>query len=250
MSSEANPPAAPSTASLQLHPAEFDQSSELRCSFCKTRTAAQYFQVKGETACLSCSQDIDSVIFGDSKLGRTLLAFVAGLGGAVAGFLFSWLIRILIGFELALAAIVIGFMVGAAVRWGAKGRGGLFYQLMAVVLTYISIASHNTPDIMQGMRQAREERTAAEAARRVKDTTAAPAAKRHPAAHWFELFIRVIFAFGYSLTIPFIGGFSKIIGWLIIGFALWQAWRMNKHVPIQISGPFNAVTPRPPVLRA
>jgi hypothetical protein len=37
---------------------------------------------------------------------------------------------------------------------------------------------------------------------------------------------------------PFLAGFENIIGILIIGFALWQAFRMNARVKIELQGPF------------
>jgi len=37
---------------------------------------------------------------------------------------------------------------------------------------------------------------------------------------------------------PFLGGFENAIGILIIGFALWEAWRINKRPEIEITGPF------------
>jgi hypothetical protein len=31
---------------------------------------------------------------------------------------------------------------------------------------------------------------------------------------------------------------SNVIGLLIIGFALWEAWKLNAHRPLPISGPY------------
>ena len=52
-----------------------------------------------------------------------------------------------------------------------------------------------------------------------------------------------------AIAAPFLAGFDNIIGLLIIAFALWQAWSMNRPVPIVVSGPFEAVgspNPNPP----
>lgn len=273
MSAEANPteqsPA--STESLQFDRAEFSPGgAALPCSFCKAPIAGQYFQVNGQTACPSCREQIDSAISGGSKFGRALRALAGGFAAAVAGFLIYWAVRAATGYEFALIAILIGFMVGGAVRWGAQRRGGLFYQLMAVALTYLSIASNYTPDVLKGMRQAQSEGTtaeatadpavgtgeanaapaaAAEAAAPAAAEPAAPAAAALPAAEeeqeqiplWFALPV----AFILSLAVPFMGGLN-LIGWLIIGFGLWQAWGMNKRVPIEVSGPFDSGSAPPP----
>ena len=40
------------------------------------------------------------------------------------------------------------------------------------------------------------------------------------------------------LASPFLAGFQNVIGLLIIGFALWEAWKANRRVPLAIAGPF------------
>ena len=50
------------------------------------------------------------------------------------------------------------------------------------------------------------------------------------------LIVVVVAVIGLSYTAPFLGGFENIIGILIIGFALFEAWRINRRVPIE--GPF------------
>ena len=44
--------------------------------------------------------------------------------------------------------------------------------------------------------------------------------------------------FAFSLAAPFLVGAQNIIGLLIIGFALFEAWKINKRVPVRIAGPF------------
>jgi hypothetical protein len=254
MSAEATPPnqstAAPEP--LQFERAEFGHGAALSCSFCKTPVppAGEYFQINGQTACPNCRQQLDSAVTGGSKFARTLRAIAAGVAAAVAGFLIYWSVRVFTGYEFGLIAILIGFMVGAAVRWGAQARGGLFYQLMAVVLTYLSIASNYTPDVLKGMRDPAPEEPVTAAANspsttreidvaKNPPTTTANAApsdqdEQRPIPLWFALPV----AFVISLAVPFMDGLN-IIGWVIIGFGLFQAWKINKRIPIEVSGPFN-----------
>ena len=42
--------------------------------------------------------------------------------------------------------------------------------------------------------------------------------------------------FGIAFASPFLSGASNIIGILIIGIALYEAWKLNKRVPV--TGPF------------
>ncbi len=41
-----------------------------------------------------------------------------------------------------------------------------------------------------------------------------------------------------AYMLPFLLGFKNAIGILIIGFALWQAFRMNARSKIELQGPF------------
>ena len=235
-----------SNESLQFERAEFAQGSALSCSFCKAPITGTYFQVNGQTACPNCRQQVETAVLGGSKAARSFRALGAGIAAGVAGFLIYWGIRAATGYEFALVAILVGYMVGVAVRWGAQHRGGVFYQLMAVVLTYFSIASTYTPDVLRGMRQGRSEASVAVAdsasTTAPNETNAAPASaastaeERRPLPFWFEL----IFAFCFSLAVPFLAGPSNILGWIIIAVGLIEAWRLNRRVPIDVAGPFDA----------
>ena len=48
----------------------------------------------------------------------------------------------------------------------------------------------------------------------------------------------VVFAFAISLAAPFLAGIQNVIGLLIIGFALWEAWRINAYRKLPITGPY------------
>ena len=47
-----------------------------------------------------------------------------------------------------------------------------------------------------------------------------------------------ISAIPLAYMLPFLMGFENAIGILIIGFALWQAFRMNTRSKIELQGPF------------
>lgn len=253
MSAEANPPEppAPSNESLQFERAEFAPGAALSCSFCKAPISGSYFQINGQMACPNCREQVEAAVSGGANAGRAFRALGAGIAAAVAGFLIYWGIRAATGYEFALVAILVGYMVGVAVRWGAQNRGGIFYQLMAVALTYFSIASNYTPEVLQGMREARTENNAAAvdpaSTTNGTDTNAPPVmARSAPVERGIPLWFEVIFAFCISLAVPFLGGLN-IIGWVIIGVGLFEAWRLNKRVPIEVSGPFALGGSAPPL---
>lgn len=39
-------------------------------------------------------------------------------------------------------------------------------------------------------------------------------------------------------AIPFLAGVKNLLGLLIIGFGLWEAWKLNRRTDLSISGPF------------
>jgi len=246
--SSGTPPSVPPGDSLQFDRADYAaNAAALSCVLCKTPVTGEYYQANGQTVCPNCRPQLDTALTGGSKIGRAFRALFAGLGAGIVGFLIYWTIRAMTGRELALVAILVGWMVGKVVRWGSQGRGGLFYQLMAVVLTYISIASNYCPDILKGMREAKSKPVAEASASTPTDKTpsdpaATPAKTETDSSHvklpfWFQ----VIIAFFISLAAPFLMGLNPI-GWIIIGVGLWEAWRLNKRIPIEITGPFTAGT--------
>jgi hypothetical protein len=57
--------------------------------------------------------------------------------------------------------------------------------------------------------------------------------------------ILVVLVFAVSLAAPFLAGLQNVIGLLIIGFALWEAWKINKRAKVSFAGPYSlAGTPR------
>jgi hypothetical protein len=39
-------------------------------------------------------------------------------------------------------------------------------------------------------------------------------------------------------ALPFLAGVKNLLGLLIIGFGLWEAWKLNKRTDLSISGPY------------
>jgi hypothetical protein len=133
-------------------------------------------------------------------------AAVFGLGAAIAGAILYYAIIAITNLEIGLVAIVIGYMVGWAVRKGAGERGGRLFQVIALVLTYLSVGMAYLPLAMKGIN---------------------------------EISARALVL---VFTLPFLVVFgslpSGLISALIIGFGMMQAWRMTAAHQISIAGPF------------
>jgi len=48
--------------------------------------------------------------------------------------------------------------------------------------------------------------------------------------------------FAIAAAASFLAGASNIIGLAIIAFGLWEAWKVNRRMDVEITGPFS-VTP-------
>jgi hypothetical protein len=222
MSTETSPPSDEgSPAPLQFDRAEFASGAALNCAVCKVAISGDYFLANNHPVCPACRAKLQS---GSTGSGPSQFARALGAGflAALAGGLVYWLVLKLTGIEFGLLAVAVGWGVGYAVHWGAKGRGGILYQLMAVALTYVAIASMYMPDILNS-----------------------PSFQKGTMA----LIPKLIIAFGISFIVPWMAGVSNILGWIIIAIGLRQAWVMNRSAQIKITGPFRTQTaPTPPPL--
>ena len=52
-----------------------------------------------------------------------------------------------------------------------------------------------------------------------------------------SLFIGVFMLFFIACLAPFLAGIENFMGWIIIGIALYEAWKINRRVPLIVNGP-------------
>lgn len=215
---------------LQFERAEYPEAPSSACAACGQGLWDAYYQVNGRVTCERCKTQLELAQPNGSGFGRFVRASLFGAlaGGVGAGIWYG--VRAATGYEVGLIAIVVGLMVGGAVKAGARGRGGWLYQLVAVVLTYASIVSTYIPLIIQTVRQQKTAEAAAGA----------------PAPSLLMLLVGLAALFALACALPFLMGFKNIIGLFIIGIGLWEAWKINRRVPFEIAGPFRVGAPAPP----
>jgi hypothetical protein len=63
-------------------------------------------------------------------------------------------------------------------------------------------------------------------------------ASREVTSSPMETAFGIAFILALLYLAPILSGFDNVIGILIIGFALWEAWRLNQRSHIEIKGPF------------
>jgi hypothetical protein len=208
---------APPPTAIQFDRAEFKGDPvPVACATCGSAIRSAYYQVGQAITCEQCRWRIDSEAGAGSAIGRFLKATILGvLAGAVGAGLY-YAVRALTGYEFGLIAVVVGLLVGGAVRMGSGHRGGVPYQLLAMFLTYASIISTYLPYMIEGYRQ----QTADEA--------------YGPLVKIFIMAVVVVIAFAS----PFLAGFENIIGIVIIAIGLYEAWKINRKADRTVTGPF------------
>jgi hypothetical protein len=205
---------------LQFDRAEFEQPTVARCTLCHAPIHEAYFEVNGQVACPSCREQVEQPASGGSGLGRFARAALLGTGAAAVGSGLYYAVRAMTGLELSLIAIVVGVLVGIAVKTGAQRRGGWVYQGLAMFLTYMAIVSTQVPTMF-------------------KDTEATPAGL--PSAIRIVVIVAILLVLPF--LVPFVEGFQGLIYLFIVGIGVYEAWKINRRVPVVVNGPFRLATP-------
>jgi hypothetical protein len=257
------PSDAPSTSSpLQFDRAELPSSGspeaqEVACAFCRAPLYSYYFDLNGQMACEACRYKVEEEFKTRPGLSGFLRAAAAGFGAAVVGAGIYYAVLAITGYNVGLISILVGFLVGGAVRWGVRGKGGWVYQSLAIFLTYMAIVSTYIPLMVKEMDKqgtagtetaavAPDAPVAPEApvatagapapVKAAAQTPAEPAASE-PVPTFGEMVLGVLLVFGVAAALPFLAGFENILGLLIIAFGLWEAWKLNKRPALEIQGP-------------
>lgn len=187
---------------LQFDRAEFDAPPEaLSCAACSMGVADEYWTVGGKVVCAPCLVQVRAAF--KDNFG---LALALGLAAAAAGAVAWFAITALTGYMLGIVAVGVGWLVGHAVRRGAKGMGGPKYQALAVALTYAAIVSFEAPF-----------------------TPGFELLGQMDAAQLGSFATRV-------LSSPFTD--VSVMGLVILAFALWEAFRLNASAAAAFAGPF------------
>jgi len=247
---------------LQFERAEFakGQAPAAACRVCAAELRQSYFAVNGQPVCRACCDKVQQQAERGTPLVRGLRAVGAGAVAALAGAILYYAILAITGYEFGLIAIVVGLMVGKAVNWGGYGRGGWRYQTVAIALTYLAIVSAYVQPLFTAIKKSPT--LAAEAAERDSEKTNAPATApqagaaggvvtvdaaaepvpetssgRGERATFGQLMLSAAVLGAIVCAAPFLAGVQNIMGLVIIGIGLYEAWKFNKRRQWTISGP-------------
>jgi hypothetical protein len=229
-------------------------AEKLACTFCRGEIAKEYFEVNGRLICGTCQSALAKDL-NTRRPGRFIKAAIFGLGAGALGAAIYYAVAALTGYEFGLIGVLVGFLVGIAVRKGSRNRGGRAYQVLAAVITYVAIVSTYVPFLFKAMGKHSAPKPAVTATSATQtppanaldsSTTSAPATSAPAVAPARPSAIQAIGAifmlFGLILALPFLGGASNLLGLGIIGFSLYEAWKLNRRAPLAIRGPFSVGT--------
>lgn len=238
-----------------------------RCAFCGTSLFPEYWLLGEKAACGGCRQQVLGLDAAGRGLAPLLRAALFGIGAGILGGVAYAAISNFTGYEIGILAAFVGIFVGRAVRKGSGNVGGRRFQALGAVLAYLAVVSTYAPPLWKALQQSKVLKqasvtsgaTAGSATPAPADsaaTSATPRSEREPPirdpllrrAVGFTLFGLLV------LAAPFLAGFQNVIGWLILGFAVWEAWRVNRGIATVIRGPFRTgdgavatVTAPPPI---
>lgn len=252
------------------------------CATCGSAIASTYFERGGAIVCPACRERMLAGREQGTRLSRFGRAALFGSGAAIAGALLWYGVSKLTGYQFSLIAIVIGYGVGWAVRFGSFARGGWAYQALAIFLTYSAIVSTYLPAIAEAMEGAAPAELATagapiadadpEAVLQGEEPSelappAAPLAGSEapadlPAAPpnddsrppvpasedaladvgCIGFLIGVVMLAGILYAAPFLAGFDNFIGWIILAFGVYEAWKLNRAETLLFEGPFRLAT--------
>ena len=211
------------------------------CAACETPIETEYYDVNGNICCSRCRSALESAAETPRGIVPLITAGAFGLGAGVVGAAIYYAVIAIAHLEIGLVAILIGYMVGYAVRKGARGRGGLRFQVLAVALTYASVALAYTPLAVQGAIDARRNAQSA-AATSGRNSTAAAMTDATTKRGAGSLLIGVVVLLGLIAALPVlvaVGSFpSGLISAFIIFIGMRQSWKMTGAPWLQILGPY------------
>ena len=199
------------------------QPAASACSACQSALLGSYFQANGQILCDSCAENIRKLLGpADGGFARFLKAAAFGIGGGLAGGAVYFGVLKFAHINASIITILIGWLVGKAVRKGSDGRGGLGFQILAVAITYLTIGlTFMIVSFADG--------------------------DGHDVSPVGTVIACIVGAF----IAPVLAATESILGAIITFFGLMQAWQMNRRINLEITGP-HALAPvaqiPPPIL--
>ena len=213
------------------------------CAECRGRIVDTYYEADEGVICATCQARVAADTANQPPAGRFSRALAFGVGGAIAGAAIYFGVLAATGTEVSLVVLLVGFMVGKAVRIGTRGRGGRRYQWLAVALTYLAIVTTYIPFVLKGFNRSSAVSVSAVGggpnASETFLTVGMPAvAPPTPPASLGATAVDLGALLLLAAAAPLLEGVNHPLTLVIFGLALVQAWRMNRRTQVRLTGPY------------
>ena len=170
------------------------------CAECRGAIVDTYYEADEGVICAACHARLAANQPPGGRFSRALT--IGAAAAAISAAVYFGLLAA-VGREVSLALVAVGFVVGKAVRIGARGRGSRRLQWLALALTYVAIVATYVPFVLKGS---------------ATDDLGA-------------LLLLAVAA-------PILEGIDHGLTLVMIALALGQAWRLNRRVEPKLSGPY------------
>ena len=211
------------------------------CAECRGPIADTYYEVDEGVICAACHTRVAASLTKPTSASLAR-ATTFGLIAAALSAAIYFVVSAAASRDVAVTLVVAGFVVGKAVRVGARRQRGLRYQWLAVALTYVAIATTYVPFVMKGFSRGSSAQDSTAVAIPGMEglvatvPAAAPAAptQRSLGAAGVDLVELTALAF----AAPLLESTTPPLELLVLVGALLLAWRANTRTAIRISGPY------------
>jgi hypothetical protein len=262
-----DPTAPPRPPALQFERAESVDAATttgVMCSQCKRLITDSYYNLAQSPYCASCKSALEETVAATRTPGVFGKALAFGLGAAIAGAVVYYAVIALFELEIGIVAILIGYMVGYAVRKASRGVGARRYQILAAALTYFAVGLAYLPiamkDSSSGSSKVTADSTAdakadsaTNAVAPATDSTSTPGVQASDGTETrkpMSIIVGIAILFGLALALPvmiIVGSMpSGLISALIIGFGVMRAWQMTAAPNLAFAGPLKVAPPSAP----
>lgn len=220
---------------LQFDKAEPAQPAEsLLCAGCRKPLVDSFYLAGPQKICATCRDQVQEQLTGGPKGPRVAKALLIGLFiSVVGGAAWAFITSKTEGSFSGLLAILLGYLVGIGVRKGSDGRGGRGYQVLAVLLIYLGLAIGFSglmiPEFVKKQPKAATETPAPSAESNAPDPAPVSAGGCVMAG---------LIVVGICLASPVLVAIKSPLIILMLAIALWEGWRINRGVDLNLKGPF------------
>ena len=236
----------PSPQDLQFQHAEpivaptSSEGSAQACVACKQPVGDTYYHAQGHVVCPLCAQRIQAGQQAPPALSLLRAALFGG-GAALGGCALYAGVAIVLHAEIGLIAILVGWMVGKAIRHASNGMGGRPQQILAVTLTYFAISTSYIPVMIYqyakhppaAARQAQSQKSGGPV---TSDERSTNGGRMSAGKLLFALFVLAAIAPFLQLT----SGIGGLISLFILFIGLQYAWKLTARREILLMGPYTA----------